>query len=239
MDFAVAVNAGGARAAGRGRGRHPARRAVAAQRPRGGAPHRGAGHRCRPRRPVGDDRGAHVLRLRRRGRRQGPQPLRVPGRAGRHQRRSRSRSRRPSRSSISASCSELAPKTILVGVLDLGDPEAETAEVVAERIRAALAPRARRAAHPRARLRHEVPPAPAGGGQAARAQRGRRAGARRAVSARAGGGVAGVETFWKRFANAPMTAFWCVANRGPRTTSKQRRSTRFAVQQPEAVTQDS
>jgi 5-methyltetrahydropteroyltriglutamate--homocysteine methyltransferase len=35
--------------------------------------------------------------------------------------------------------SELAPKTILVGVLDLGDPEAETAELVAQRIRAALA----------------------------------------------------------------------------------------------------
>ena len=35
--------------------------------------------------------------------------------------------------------SELAPKTVLVGVLDLGDPEAETAEVVAQRIRAALA----------------------------------------------------------------------------------------------------
>ena len=31
---------------------------------------------------------------------------------------------------------------------------------------------------------------------------------------------------WKRFANAPMTAFWCVANRGPRTTSKQRRITK-------------
>jgi 5-methyltetrahydropteroyltriglutamate--homocysteine methyltransferase len=34
---------------------------------------------------------------------------------------------------------ELAPKTILVGVLDLGDPEVETHEQVAERIRAALA----------------------------------------------------------------------------------------------------
>jgi 5-methyltetrahydropteroyltriglutamate--homocysteine methyltransferase len=34
---------------------------------------------------------------------------------------------------------ELAPKTVLVGVLDLGDPEPETAEVVAQRIRAALA----------------------------------------------------------------------------------------------------
>jgi 5-methyltetrahydropteroyltriglutamate--homocysteine methyltransferase len=35
--------------------------------------------------------------------------------------------------------SELAPKTVLVGVLDLGDPEVETAAVVAKRIRAALA----------------------------------------------------------------------------------------------------
>lgn len=35
--------------------------------------------------------------------------------------------------------SELAPKAVLVGVIDLGDPEAETAEVVAQRIRAALA----------------------------------------------------------------------------------------------------
>ena len=35
--------------------------------------------------------------------------------------------------------SDLPGKTILLGVLDLGDPEAETAEVVAQRIRAALA----------------------------------------------------------------------------------------------------
>jgi 5-methyltetrahydropteroyltriglutamate--homocysteine methyltransferase len=35
--------------------------------------------------------------------------------------------------------SELSPKTVLVGVLDLGDPEVETAAVVAARIRAALA----------------------------------------------------------------------------------------------------
>jgi 5-methyltetrahydropteroyltriglutamate--homocysteine methyltransferase len=33
---------------------------------------------------------------------------------------------------------ELAPKTVIVGVLDLGAPEAETAEQVAQRIRAAL-----------------------------------------------------------------------------------------------------
>jgi 5-methyltetrahydropteroyltriglutamate--homocysteine methyltransferase len=35
--------------------------------------------------------------------------------------------------------SDLGAKTILLGVLDLGDPEAETAEVVADRVRAALA----------------------------------------------------------------------------------------------------
>jgi 5-methyltetrahydropteroyltriglutamate--homocysteine methyltransferase len=34
--------------------------------------------------------------------------------------------------------SELAPKTIALGVIDLGDPAAETADRVAERIRAAL-----------------------------------------------------------------------------------------------------
>jgi 5-methyltetrahydropteroyltriglutamate--homocysteine methyltransferase len=35
--------------------------------------------------------------------------------------------------------SELSPKVVVVGVLDLGDPQVETAERVAERIRAALA----------------------------------------------------------------------------------------------------
>ncbi len=38
-----------------------------------------------------------------------------------------------------AQLGELAPKTILVGVLDLGDPEVESAERVAQRIRVALA----------------------------------------------------------------------------------------------------
>ena len=32
--------------------------------------------------------------------------------------------------------------------------------------------------------------------------------------------VRGVETLWKRFANAPMTAFWCVANRTTREHSR-------------------
>jgi 5-methyltetrahydropteroyltriglutamate--homocysteine methyltransferase len=38
-----------------------------------------------------------------------------------------------------AQLDDLSGKTVLLGVLDLGDPEAETPEVVAERIRAALA----------------------------------------------------------------------------------------------------
>jgi 5-methyltetrahydropteroyltriglutamate--homocysteine methyltransferase len=33
---------------------------------------------------------------------------------------------------------ELAPKTVVLGVVDLSDPQAETPQVVAERIRAAL-----------------------------------------------------------------------------------------------------
>jgi len=35
--------------------------------------------------------------------------------------------------------SELSPKVVVVGVLDLGDPQVESADTVAERIRAALA----------------------------------------------------------------------------------------------------
>jgi 5-methyltetrahydropteroyltriglutamate--homocysteine methyltransferase len=38
-----------------------------------------------------------------------------------------------------AQLAELAPKTIVLGVIDLGDPQVETAEVVARRIRAGLA----------------------------------------------------------------------------------------------------
>jgi 5-methyltetrahydropteroyltriglutamate--homocysteine methyltransferase len=38
-----------------------------------------------------------------------------------------------------AQLSELSPKVVVLGVLDLGDPEAETPDVVADRIRAALA----------------------------------------------------------------------------------------------------
>ena len=37
-----------------------------------------------------------------------------------------------------ACCSDLARKTVLLGVIDLNDPTAESAETVAERIRAGL-----------------------------------------------------------------------------------------------------
>ena len=54
---------------------------------------------------------------------------------------------------------DLAPKKVMLGVLDLGDLKIETPEIVAERIRAGLKHRARRPADPGARLRHEVPAA--------------------------------------------------------------------------------
>ena len=64
---------------------------------------------------------------------------------------------------------ELAPKKVMLGVIDLNDPEIETPEKIAERIRAGLkylSPDARRSVdrHPRQaaagpRLRHEVPAA--------------------------------------------------------------------------------
>lgn len=74
----------------------------------------------------------------------------------------------------------LPSKTIVLGVLDLGDPAVETAEVVAGRIRQALAHVPPRAARPGARLRHEVPAARPRARQAPGAGRGRAPGARRA-----------------------------------------------------------
>ena len=74
-----------------------------------------------------------------------------------------------------------AGKTIILGTLDLGDPEVESAEVVAERIRAALS-RAASAAGDSARLRHEVPAAPRGVRQAEGDGGRRRAGAKRATA---------------------------------------------------------
>ncbi len=52
----------------------------------------------------------------------------------------------------------LPGKKIVLGVLDLGDPAAETPQVVAGRIRSALDARPGRAAARRTRLRDEVPP---------------------------------------------------------------------------------
>ena len=60
----------------------------------------------------------------------------------------------------------LPSKTIVLGVLDLGSPEVETPERVAERHRPRARGRPARAAGRRARLRDEVPPAGAGAGEA-------------------------------------------------------------------------
>ncbi len=94
---------GGARPAAGRRRRDPARRAVGAQRSRGGEALRGQGDQPRARRHHGADRGAPLLRLRggRAGRHQAAR-LRLPAGARRHASPSRSRSKRRSRSSISA-----------------------------------------------------------------------------------------------------------------------------------------
>ena len=64
MDFAAAVNAEARELAGRRRRRHPARRALAPQRSRGGQALRGARDQPRARRPHRADRAAPLLRLR-------------------------------------------------------------------------------------------------------------------------------------------------------------------------------
>ena len=67
------------------------------------------------------DRAAHLLRLRARGPRPRRPRLPVPGRARRLRRRPDRRSRPPSRSSTSRVLERSPDKTILLGVLDLGD----------------------------------------------------------------------------------------------------------------------
>ena len=73
--------------------------------------------------------------------------------------------------------SELSPKVVVLGVLDLGDASVESADTVADTDPGRACPRAGRAARTRPRLRDEVPPARAGIRQAAGAQRRRRPGA--------------------------------------------------------------
>ena len=51
---------------------------------------------------------------------------------------------------------DLSSKKIMLGVLDLGDPEIETADIVADRIRNGLKHVPARAAGRRAGLRHEI-----------------------------------------------------------------------------------
>ena len=74
----------------------------------------------------------------------------------------------------------LAGKTIVLGVLDLSTADVEPPEVIADRLRAALAVVPRRAARRRAGLRDEVPAARRGERQARRHGRRRGAGPRRA-----------------------------------------------------------
>ena len=114
----------------------------------------------------GHDRGAHLLRLR------GDHPraaerLLVPARARAAAAAARSRSRRRSRTSTARVLAQLDGKQIMVGCIDLSDTKVETPEMVAERIERALPVREARERDPRARLRHEVPAARGGAGQAA------------------------------------------------------------------------
>ena len=76
---------------------------------------------------------------------------------------------------------QLPTKRVILGVLDLNDMEVESAEVVADRIRAALDAHRPGAPDGRPRLRHEVPPARGRPRQAPRAGRRRGAGSRRAL----------------------------------------------------------
>ncbi len=78
----------------------------------------------------------------------------------------RSRSRPRSRSSTARCSQALGGKQLMVGCIDLADPEVETAEIIVERIERALPYRRGRERHPRARLRHEVPAARDGRRQA-------------------------------------------------------------------------
>ena len=103
MDYAVAVNAEARDLVAGRRRRHPARRAVAAQRSRGRQAHRRQGHQPRARRPEGADHRASVLRLRGAGAR--ARPSRSATRSCRSSPTpppSRSPSRRRNPSSISA-----------------------------------------------------------------------------------------------------------------------------------------
>ena len=107
----------------------------------------------------------------------------------------RSRSRPPSRGSTSASArASWPPKTIMLGVLDLGDPEVETPGAGGGADPRRARPRSRRAAGARPGLRDEVPPARAGVRKAAGPERRRGDRQRRAVTP--GPWAAGAFTPW-------------------------------------------
>ena len=107
MDFAAAVNAEARELAGRGRRRHPARRALAPERSRGRQALRGARDQPRARRPHGAHRAPPLLRLRGGGPPPEAHRLLLPAPARREPPRSRSRSRRRSPGSTWA-CSPIS-----------------------------------------------------------------------------------------------------------------------------------
>ena len=86
-----------------------------------------------------------------------------------------------------AALEPIAGKTVIVGVLDLSDPVAETPDTVAGRIEAALRVIPRGAAPGRPRLRDEVPAARPRVREAARAGRGRAVGDRLTRAGESGG----------------------------------------------------
>ena len=160
MDFAAAVNAGGARPAEGRRRRHPARRAVGAQQSGGGQAPRRQGDQPRAAGHHRPDRGAHLLRLRGGGAgRQQAAPATPSCRSSPTASPSRSRSKSAQPKIDLGVLKELARKKVMLGVLDLGDLTVETPAQVAERIRAGLEIPAARQADPGARLRHEIPAA--------------------------------------------------------------------------------
>ena len=136
MDFAAAVNAEARDLRGRRRRRHPARRALAAQRSRGRQALRRQGDQPRARGHHGADRGASLLRLRALVQQQADGYSFLPS----------SPTRIAQQISIEAAqpkldlgvLKDLSRKKIMLGVIDLGDQIVETPEQVAERIRAGL-----------------------------------------------------------------------------------------------------
>ena len=164
-ELAMAFADGGqCRSAGTAEGRRrrdPARRALGAQRSRRRQALRRQGDQSRTGRHHGADRGSSLLRLCRRGaRRHQAVRLFVPRRIGGFHRRADFDRGRPAASSISACWPISRHKKIMLGVIDLGNPEIETSAV--DRRPDPARPQIRRADRliPAPGLRHEIHAAP-------------------------------------------------------------------------------